>query len=148
MNSQDVEFVVLDERLDDFMKMVYEILKPNEYELPRIHQFCEYMEGRYENPKGHPFLWEGRQLVLTFSEIPIDAVIATVRMELAGYTMGLGGFYSLFMIMAAEKDPERLSGFFSDISTEKRLRCVYIIGHPRVKYERDIPPRHMKTHFM
>jgi hypothetical protein len=87
-------------------------------------------------------------LVLTFSEIPIDAVIATVRMELAGYTMGLGGFYSLFMIMAAEKDPERLSGFFSDISTEKRLRCVYIIGHPRVKYERDIPPRHMKTHFM
>ena len=148
MNCQDVEFVVLDERLDDFMKIIYKILKPHEYELPRIHQFCEYMEGEYENPKGHPFLWEGRQLVLSFSRIPIDAVLAAVRMELAGYTIGLGGFYSHFIIIAAEMDPSKITEFFSEISAEKRLHCAYVVGHPRVKYERDVPPRQMKTYFM
>lgn len=148
MNWQDVEFVVLDERLDDFMKVTYEILKPDEYELPRIHQFCEYMEGTCKNPKGHPFLWEGRQLVLTFSKVPVDAVLAMVRMELAGYTLGLGGFYSLFMILAAEKDPARFTELFPEIPAEKKLHCAYIIGHPRVKYQRTVPPRRTGVHYL
>lgn len=148
MNCQDVEFVVVDGRLDDFMEMIYTIFRSDVYKLPRIREFCEYMEGKCENPKGHPFLWEGRQVVLTFSKIPADAILATVRMELAGYTIKLGGFYSLFMTMAAEKDPLRIAEFFPEISADKRLHCAYVIGHPRVKYERDIPPREMKIHFM
>lgn len=148
MNYQDVEFVVVDKRMEEFMAMIYEILKPDEYTYPRIHDFCRYVEGGYHNPKGHPFLWEGKQIILSFSEVPVDAVIATVRLELAGYTMGLGGFYSLFMIIAAEKNPERFSEFFPEISAEKKLHCVYVIGHPRVKYLREVPPRRMNTHYM
>lgn len=148
MNRQDVEFVVLDERLDDFMKILYEILKPCEYELPRIHQFCEYMEGTGTSPKGHPFLWEGRQLILAFSKVSVDAVLAMARMELAGYTLGLGGFYSLFLILAAEKDPKRFSEFFPEIPAEKKLHCAYIIGHPRVRYKRGVPPRRREIHYL
>lgn len=147
MHRQDVEMVVVDERLGEFMQLVYEVLKPVEDTIPRIHDFCRYMEGAFENPKGHPFLWEGRQLVLAFSEVAVDAVIAATRVELTGYTMGLGGFYSLFMIMAAEREPERFSAFFSDIDPRKRLRCVYVIGHPRIRYTSTLPPRRLSVKY-
>ena len=147
MHRQDVEMVVVDKRLDEFMRVVYEALKPIEDTLPRIRDFCRYMEGTYENPKGHPFLWEGRQLILAFSEVSVDAVIASVRVELTGYTMGLGGFYSLFMITAAEREPELFSRFFPEIDPRKRLRCVYVIGHPRVRYGRTLPPRRLQVRY-
>ncbi|MCQ2085424.1 MAG: nitroreductase family protein [archaeon] len=147
MHRQDVEFAVIDDRLDDFMQIVYESLKPIEDTLPRIHDFCRYMEGTFESSKGHPFLWEGRQIILAFSEVAVDAVIAMTRAELAAYSMGLGGFYSLFMIMAAERDPERFSEFFSDIDPKKKLRCVFVIGNPRVKFRRTLPPRRLSVKY-
>ena len=38
-NAQDVEFVVLDEKLDEFMHLVYDIIKVQENEFFRIKQF-------------------------------------------------------------------------------------------------------------
>lgn len=147
MHDQGVEFAVVSERLDDFMQLVYEILKPIEDTLPRIHEFCQYQEGVYRNSKGHPFLWEGRQLVLAFSEVPVDAVIAMTRVELTAYTLGLGGFYSLFMNKAAEREPDRFSAFFKEIPPEKKLRCVFVIGHPRVVFKRTLPPRRLAVRY-
>ena len=147
MNYEDVEFAVVDDRLDDFMQMVYEILKPIRGELPRIEEFCRWMEGDRPDPKRHPFLWEGRQLILTFAKVDANAFIAMARAELALYAEGLGGFYSLFMNMAAERDPERFAGFFPAVPRDKKLKCVFVCGHPRIRFARTVPPRNISVHW-
>ena len=101
-NEQDVEFVVLDKRLNDFMKHVYDIIKVEEEEFFRIKEFGDYLRDN-SIKEFHPLLWTGQQLILTFSTDKTNAVIANARMELLAYTLGLGGFYSLFILKAITK---------------------------------------------
>ena len=96
-NEQDVEFVVVDEKLDDFMNLVYDIIKVDDDKFFRIKEFGEYLKDS-STKKLHPLLWEGKQLILTFSTDKTSAVIANTRLELLAYSLGLGGFYSLFIL--------------------------------------------------
>jgi nitroreductase len=145
-NAQDVEFVVLDEKLDNFMHLVYDIIKVEEDEFFRIKQFGEYLrgEGDYKN---HPLLWEGKQMILSFSKSQANALIANTRLELLAYAMGLGGFYSLFTLKADELDHERLMEFFPEIDSDKHMYSAFIIGYPRVKYRRTVPHKKIDVHF-
>ena len=52
-NEQDVEFVVLDKRLNDFMKHVYDIIKVEEEEFFRIKEFGDYVRDS-STKKYHP----------------------------------------------------------------------------------------------
>ena len=124
-NAQDVEFVVLDNNLNDFMELVYDIIKLEKKEFFRIKQFGEYLRGE-GNHKNHPLLWEGQQMILSFSKSQTNAVIANTRIELLAYTMGLGGFYSLFTLKAYS---------------------AFIIGYPRVKYRRTVPHKKIDIHY-
>ena len=145
-NAQDVEFVVLDEKLDDFMHLVYDIIKVEEDEFFRIKQFGEYLrgEGDYKN---HPLLWEGTQMILSFSKSQANALIANTRLELLAYAMGLGGFYSLFTLKADELDHDKLMEFFPEIDSDKHMYSAFIIGYPRVKYRRTVPHKKIDVHF-
>lgn len=129
MNSQDVEYVLLSERMPEFLRYIAGILCSESERFPRIEQFCSMDDsGRLGR---HPLIWEGRQAVLAFSEIPADAVIATARLEMTAYAMGLGGFYSRWIQMADEIDHDSLMKFFPDISSRKRLNCVFVTDIPR-----------------
>ena len=145
-NAQDVEFVVLDEKLDDFMHLVYDIIKVEEDEFFRIKQFGEYLRGE-GNYKNHPLLWEGSQMILSFSKSQANALIANTRLELLAYTMGLGGFYSLFTLKADEIDHDRLMEFFPEIDSSKHMYSAFIIGYPRVKYRRTVPHKKIDVHY-
>ena len=140
-NIQDVEFVVVDEKLDEFMHLVYEIISVREEEFFRIKDLGNYLRDENRNPKRHPLLWEGHQLLLAFSGSQTDAVIAMTRVELMAYTLGLGGFHSLFINMAEETDHEKLMDFFPEIDKEKHMFASFVIGIPRVKYLRTRPNR-------
>ncbi len=87
------------------MKHVYDIIKVEEEEFLRIKQFGDYIRDS-STKKCHPLLWTGHQLILTFSTDKTSAVIANTRMELLAYTLGLGGFFSLFILKADEIDHE------------------------------------------
>ena len=145
-NAQDVEFVVLDEELGDFMVLVYEIISLEEDRFFRIKQFGEYLrgEGDYRN---HPLLWEARQMILSFSSNQANALIANTRLELFAYTMGLGGFYSLFTLKADELDHDRLMEFFPEISSNKHMYSAFAIGYPRVKYRRTVPHKEIDVYY-
>lgn len=106
-NEQDVEFVVLDNKLNEFMKHVYDIIKVEEEEFFRIKEFGDYVRDN-STKKYHPLLWTGKQLILTFSTDKTSAVIANTRLELLAYSLGLGGFYSLFILKADEIDHNKL----------------------------------------
>lgn len=142
-NSQKVEFVVIDERFDDFMALLASILKSHTDEHPRLKQFVEYVEEGMQD-KNNPFTWEGRQLIVAFSRFPIDSIIPITQLELMAYAKGLGGFHSRWMLQASENDPKRFMSFFPEISEGLNAYAVYVIGHPRIKYLRSVPREERK----
>lgn len=146
-NEQDVEFVVLDNRLNDFMKHVYDIIKVEEDEFFRIKEFGDYVRDS-STKEYHPLLWSGHQLILTFSTDKTSAVIANTRMELLAYSLGLGGFYSLFILKADEIDHEKLMEFFPKIDKNKHMYSAFIIGYPKKRFRRTIPHRDIQVNYM
>lgn len=145
-NEQDVEFVVLDDELDEFMNLVYDIIKVKEDEFFRIREFGEYLKDN-SSKEYHPLLWEGKQLILTFSKDKTSAVIANTRMELLAYSLGLGGFYSLFILKADEIDHGRLMEFFPKIDKEKHMYSSFIIGYPKKRFMRTVPHRDIEVSY-
>ena len=146
-NEQDVEFVVLDKRLNDFMKHVYEIIQVEEGEFFRIKEFGDYLKDN-STKQYHPLLWSGHQLILTFSSDKTSAVIANTRMELLAYSLGLGGFYSLFILKADEIDHEKLMEFFPGIDKDKHMYSAFIIGYPKKRFRRTVPHKEIKVKYM
>lgn len=146
-NIQDVEFVLIEDKLDEFIDFVYNIIKVKENEFSRIKDLGNYLADENKNPKRHPLLWEGKQLLLAFSENKTDAIIAMTRLELLAYSLGLGGFYSLFIGMAEEVDNDKLMEFFPEIDSNKHMYSVFIIGNPRVKYRRTRPHKKINLTF-
>ena len=146
-NEQDVEFVVVDKRLNDFMKHVYEIIQVEEGEFFRIKEFGDYLKDN-STKQYHPLLWSGHQLILTFSSDKTSAVIANTRMELLAYSLGLGGFYSLFILKADEIDHEKLMEFFPGIDKDKHMYSAFIIGYPKKRFRRRVPHKEIKVKYM
>lgn len=143
-NIQDVEFVLVEEQMEEFINHIYSIIKAKEDEFFRIKQVGEYLADENRDPKRHPLLWEGQQLLLAFSENKTDAIIAMTRIELLAYTLGLGGFHSLFIGMAEEVDNDKLMEFFPEIDSNKHMYAAFVIGKPRVKYTRTRPHKEIK----
>lgn len=146
-NQQDVEFVILDEKLDEFIYHVYDIIKVKEEEFFRIKQLGEYLKDPTSR-KYHPLLWEGKQLILTFSTDKTSAVIANTRLELLAYSLGLGGFYSLFILKADEINHEKLMEFFPKIDKNKHMYSAFIIGYPKKRFLRTIPHKKINVDYM
>lgn len=146
-NAQDVEFVVLDEKLDEFMDLVYDIIKVKEDEFFRIKEFGDYLKDN-TTKEFHPLLWEGKQLILTFSTDKTSAVIANTRIELLAYSLGLGGFYSLFILKADELDHGKLMEFFPEIDRNKHMYSAFIIGYPKKRFRRTIPHNDIKVKYI
>lgn len=146
-NQQDVEFVILDKRLNDFMKHVYDIIKVEEEEFFRIKEFGDYLRDN-STKEYHPLLWSGHQLILTFATDKTSAVIANTRLELLAYSLGLGGFYSLFILKSDEIDHERLMEFFPKIDKDKHMYSAFIIGYPKKRFRRTIPHKEIKVNYM
>jgi Fe-S-cluster-containing hydrogenase component 2 len=146
-NQQDVEFVVLDEKLDEFMNLVYDIIKVEEDKFFRIREFGNYLKDD-SSKKFHPLLWGGNQLILTFSSDKTSAVIANTRLELLAYSLGLGGFYSLFILKADEINHDKLMEFFPKIDKSKHMCSSFIIGYPKKRFRRTIPHKDINVEFM
>ena len=146
-NEQDVEFVVLDRKLNDFMKHVYDIIRVEEEEFFRIKEFGDYIKGN-STKEHHPLLWTGQQLILTFSTDKTSAVIANTRLELLAYALGLGGFYSLFILKADEINHEKLMEFFPQIDKNKHIYSAFIIGYPKKRFRRTIPHNEINVQYM
>jgi ferredoxin len=137
-NSQAVQFAVIDDDFDDFMRLVASILKAHTHEHPRLEQFVDYVDNGMRE-KNNPFTWEGRQLIIAFSRFPIDSIIAMEQLDLMAYSMGLGGFHSRWILQASENDPERFMSFFPEVKEGLTAYAVFIIGHPRVRFRRTVP---------
>ena len=137
-NSQKVQYAVIDSSFGDFMILLASILRSHRDEHPRLDQSVRYVdEGMKE--KNNPFTWEGRQLIIAFARFPIDAIIPIAQLDLMASSMGLGGFHSRWMLQAAENDPLKCMSFFPEIDKGLCAYAVYVIGHPRIRFRREVP---------
>ncbi len=143
-NIQDIEYVVIHEKLDEFMKLIHGIIKDEENASYLIEEYNKYIEGN-STYKKDPILWDGKYIILVFSKDHTSATIASTRIELTACTMNLGGFYNRIIQMADKIDHEKLMSFFPDIDPEKHMYSVFVIGHPRKKFKKTIPPRKIKV---
>ena len=146
-NSQAVQYAVIQDRFPEFMALLADILRTHTDEHPRLKQFVDYVDGGMKE-KNNPFTWEGRQIIIGFSRIPIDAIIPMEQLELLANTMGLGGFHSRWMLLAAEHDPRKFMSFFPEIREDLTANAVFIIGHPRVKFRTTVPRKDKKVLWM
>ena len=129
------------------MDLVYEIIKVEENEFFRIKEFGDYLKDK-SSKEFHPLLWEGNQLILTFATDKTSAVIANTRLELLAYSLGLGGFYSLFILKADEIDHDKLMKFFPNIDKNKHMYSSFIIGYPKKRFRRTVPHDEISATFM
>ncbi len=146
-NSQAVQYAVIDDRFWEFMVLLADILRTHIGEHPRLEQFVEYVDGGQEE-RNNPFTWEGRQLVIVFSRLPIDAAIAAEQLDLMACAMGLGGFHSRWMLQASENDPERFMSFFPGVGSELRANAIYVIGHPRIAFRTTVSRKERDVFWM
>lgn len=144
-NAQDVKFVVIQNDLQNFLRHIAKILKPLASEYPRVKEFIDYTDDptRY---KYNPFLWTGKQVILAFSKRRADAFIAMSRAEMAAGTLGLGGFYSIWIAKAERQNHDELMKFFPEIPFDYRMNVVYVIGRPKVRFVRTIPRMDTEVH--
>lgn len=133
-NTQTVEYVVIDEKLDELVELVYDILKDTEY--PIAQKIGAYLNDEIDE---NPLTFEGQQVILGFSENPIDTVINMSRLEIAAYSLGIGGFYCGYIALCDTINHDKFMKFFPEISNNKHLHATYVLGYPRKRFKRTVP---------
>ena len=147
--ENSAENYVIDLTLSEDAEPAYEQFKSSaeENEFFRIKEFGDYLKDK-SSKRYHPLLWEGKQLILTFSSDKTSAVIANTRLELLAYSLGLGGFYSLFILKSDEINHDKLMEFFPNIDKSKHLYSSFIIGYPKKRFRRTVPHEEINVSYM
>lgn len=157
-NIQTTEYVVIEEKLNDFKKYLLDLLKDeldkNEYielhgdQVDRndfVRFYNMYMNGEFPHD---PFFHEGRQAIAVFAKHPVDAAYGMSHIESMAYAMGLGGFWLGYAITASEKKPQEMMHFFPEVDQTKKMYALFILGYPRIRYKRTSPKPQVKISYM
>lgn len=149
-NSQDVSYIVVTEKLNELRDLAFESLKKKgEYILANLTPETEYLK-RYANMwlysyneykkdpvKGDRLFFNAPLAIFVVSPTPINGGLASSNMELMVDALGLGTFFSGFLLKAAEGNKEILD--LLGVTDSKHLISCLVIGYPDVKYQRTAP---------
>ena len=149
-NSQDVSYTVVTEKLDELKELAYESLKqkgeailanltPETAHLERYAKMWLYSYEMYKkDPKKNDKLFFNAPLaIFVTTPNPINGGLASSNMELMTDALGLGTFFSGFLLIAAKDNKEILD--LLNIKDSKELISCLVIGYPDVKYQRTVP---------
>lgn len=149
-NSQDVSFIVVDEKLDELKKLTYEILnKKGEYILNNMSPEIKHLEryariwtqmyiAHQENCKKYDRLFFHAPIaIIVTANNETNGALASSNMELMVDALGLGTFFNGFFQVAA-KDNKEISDLLQ-IKDDKKIITCMVIGYPDVQYKRTVP---------
>ena len=149
-NSQDVSYIVLTEKLNEFKDLAYESLKKKgEYILANLTPETEYLKmyanmwvQMYDAYKNDPsandrLFFNAPAAIFVVSKTPLNAGLASANMANMVETLGLGTFFNGFSIIAAKDNKEILD--FLQVEDASHLVSCLVIGHADVKYNRTAP---------
>lgn len=149
-NSQDVSYIVVRDNIEALKVMTLEALYNQGTYLinnlnERTKQFERYARmwiDMYENYSKNPkdsdrIFFNAPAVILVVSKTPVNAALASTNMELMTNALGLGTFYSGFLVRASQNNKE-MREFLELKDNEEIITCM-VIGYPAVKYKRTVP---------
>ena len=149
-NSQDVSYTVVTDTLDELKELAYSSLKKKgEYILANLTPETEYLK-RYANMWLHSYsqfkedpikndrlFFNAPSVIFVTSPSQINGGLASSNMELMTDALGLGTFFSGFLLVASQDNKEILD--LLGIKDGKQIISCLVIGYPDVKYQRIVP---------
>lgn len=149
-NMQDVSFIVVREGLQELKALTLESLKEIGESLlanltPQTMMFKRYAEmwiQMYEGFKSNPnendrLFFNAPSVIIVTANSEVNGALASSNMELMTNTLGLGTFFSGFLVRAAQNN-EKIMNFLGVKEGKKIVTCM-IVGYPDVKYCRTVP---------
>lgn len=149
-NSQNVSYIVVKNDLQTLRRLTLRklnslgenILKdkdsyPNVFTLYANMWMKMYEDYNINPDKEDKLFFHAPAVILVISESPVNASLASSNMELMTNTLGLGTFFSGFLVKAADGDSEIMD--FLGLKEPKKIVTCMVIGYPNVKYLRTVP---------
>ncbi|MGL5312850.1 MAG: nitroreductase family protein [Peptostreptococcaceae bacterium] len=149
-NSQDVSYIVVKDKKEELREMVLESLNTMGQNIlnnlsPQTKPFERYARmwiSMYDAYKNKPdaedrIFFNAPALILVVSKTPINGGLASTNMELMTNALGLGTFYSGFLVRASQGN-DKMREFLGLKEGEQIITCM-VIGYPNVKYKRTVP---------
>lgn len=140
-NRQACRFVVIQDQLEEFKKLVWEempkVLEVLKKKAPEYAAAFTYFYRKYQkNPKDDTFFFNTTSFLVIASENPLDAGLAAANIENMAVAEGAGALYSGYMIAVIEASPVLKEWLgVPDIP----VRCCMLMGYPAVHYKRTAP---------
>lgn len=149
-NNQDVCYTVVTDKLSELRDLAYESLKQKgEAILANLTPETAYLERyaklwlySYEMYKKDPLnndrlFFNAPVAILVTTPTPINGGLASSNMELMTDALGLGTFFSGFLLVAT-KDNKKILDLLNISDSNQLISCL-VIGYPDVKYQRTVP---------
>lgn len=158
-NSQDVSYTVVTDKLDELKELAYSSLKKKgEYILANLNPETEYLK-RYANMWLHSYslfkddpikndrlFFNAPAVIFVTSPSQINGGLASSNMELMTDALGLGTFFSGFLLVASQDNKEILD--LLGIKDGKQIISCLVIGYPDVKYQRTVPRKEANINWL
>ncbi len=149
-NSQDVSYIVVRENKEELKDMVLEglnslgqhILNNLTPETKKYERYARMWTLMYRANKDNPnaedrIFFNAPAVILVVSKTPINGGLASTNMELMTNALGLGTFYSGFLVRASQGN-DKMRALLGLKEGEEIITCL-VIGYPDVKYKRTVP---------
>ena len=149
-NSQDVSYVVLNEKMQEFKDLAYESLKrkgkyilanmtPETEYLKKYAQMWVTMYDAYKNDpiKNDRLFFNAPCAIFVISKTPLNGGLVSANMANMVETLGLGTFFNGFAAIACQDNKELMN--LLGIENSSHLISCLVIGYPDVKYKRTVP---------
>lgn len=149
-NLQDVSYVVVKENIDELKSMVIETLKnlgeyilanktPENMQVQKYAKMWLQMHDAFkENPKQNDMLFfNAPAVIIVVANSDVNGALASSNMELMTNALGLGTFFSGFLVRAASYNKNILD--YLGIEEGKKIVTCMAVGYPDVKYSRTAP---------
>ena len=154
-NSQNVSYVVVKDSLDKLKEITLETLNAsgkhildnlNESNImykPYAEMWVRMYDAYKMNPKNDSVFFNAPAVILVVSDSEVNAALASSNMELMTNALGLGTFFSGFLVKASENNKE-IKNLVGLEENQKIVTCM-VIGYPSVKYQRTVPRNEAKV---
>lgn len=154
-NAQNVSYVVVKDSIEELKEITLKTLYGSgKYMLDNLNEsnkmyknYAEMWVRMYEaykvNPKNDAVFFNAPAVIVVVSDSEVNAALASSNMELMTNALGLGTFFSGFLVKASETNAEikKLIGLNEN---QKIVTCM-VIGYPAVKYQRTVPRNEAKV---
>ncbi|MDZ5253497.1 nitroreductase family protein [Clostridium sp. LIBA-8841] len=158
VNSQDVSYVVITEKIAELRDLAYESLKEKgEYILNNLNDENKHLRRyaliwtkMYKAYKADPIkndrlFFNAPVIIVAFSHHDLDGELASSNMELMTNALGLGTFFSGFLQLAAEGNEKILT--LLGVENKKIASCM-VIGYPAITYKRTAPRKKVEVNWI